>query len=109
MFLAILVLAIIHPGFVLVGGESGVGKSRLCAELFGYIESRPGLVRWRQGRCLPSMHGISKRRCSRLHLIYHEWYMPNDIGEEASQIREKMVLYTKIFCATSLSFFVIKG
>ena len=38
---------------VTIVGEPGVGKSRLCAELFGYIESRPGLVRWRQGRCLP--------------------------------------------------------
>src|SRR5439155_23193130 len=28
-------------------GEPGVGKSRLCSELFGYIEERPGLVRWR--------------------------------------------------------------
>src|SRR4051794_21345319 len=29
---------------VTVVGEPGVGKSRLCAELFGYIEERPGLV-----------------------------------------------------------------
>ena len=40
-------------------GEPGVGKSRLCAELFGYIEERPGLVRWRQGRCLPYGEGIA--------------------------------------------------
>ena len=40
-------------------GEPGVGKSRLCAELFGYLEERPGLVRWRQGRCLPYGDGIS--------------------------------------------------
>jgi len=39
---------------VTIVGEPGVGKSRLCAELFGYLEDRPGLVRWRQGRCLPS-------------------------------------------------------
>ena len=39
---------------VTIVGEPGVGKSRLCAELFSYIEDRPGqLVRWRQGRCLP--------------------------------------------------------
>ena len=30
-------------------GEPGVGKTRLCSELFQYIEQRPGLVRWRQG------------------------------------------------------------
>jgi class 3 adenylate cyclase/tetratricopeptide (TPR) repeat protein len=40
-------------------GEPGVGKSRLCAELFGYIEDRPGLVRWRQGRSLPYGEGIA--------------------------------------------------
>jgi class 3 adenylate cyclase/tetratricopeptide (TPR) repeat protein len=40
-------------------GEPGVGKTRLCAELFQYIEERPGLVRWRQGRCLPYGEGIA--------------------------------------------------
>ncbi len=28
-------------------------------ELFGHIEGRPGLVRWRQGRCLPYGEGIA--------------------------------------------------
>ena len=40
-------------------GEPGMGKSRLCAELLGYIEDRPGLVRWRQGHCLPYGDGIA--------------------------------------------------
>jgi class 3 adenylate cyclase len=40
-------------------GEPGVGKTRLCTELFAYIEQRPGLVRWRQGRCLPYGEGIA--------------------------------------------------
>jgi class 3 adenylate cyclase len=44
---------------VAVVGEPGVGKSRLCTELFQYIEERPGLVRWRQGRCLPYGEGIA--------------------------------------------------
>src|SRR5256886_2531692 len=44
---------------VTIVGEPGVGKSRLCAELLGYVEERPGLVRWRQGRCLPYGDGIS--------------------------------------------------
>jgi class 3 adenylate cyclase len=44
---------------VTIVGEPGVGKSRLCAELFRYLEERPGLVRWRQGRCLPYGDGIS--------------------------------------------------
>ena len=44
---------------VAVVGEPGVGKSRLCAELFREVEDGPGLVRWRQGRCLPYGDGIS--------------------------------------------------
>ena len=44
---------------VTVVGEPGVGKTRLCTELFAYIEQRPGLVRWRQGRCLPYGEGIA--------------------------------------------------
>jgi class 3 adenylate cyclase/tetratricopeptide (TPR) repeat protein len=43
---------------VTVVGEPGVGKTRLCTELLQYIEQRPGLVRWRQGRCLPYGEGI---------------------------------------------------
>jgi class 3 adenylate cyclase len=44
---------------VTIVGEPGVGKSRLCMELFQYLEDRPGLVRWRQGRCLPYGDGIA--------------------------------------------------
>lgn len=44
---------------VTVVGAPGVGKSRLCMELFGHIVDRPGLIRWRQGRCLPYGEGIS--------------------------------------------------
>ncbi len=40
-------------------GEPGVGKSRLCAELFAYVDARPELIRWRQGRCLPYGEGIT--------------------------------------------------
>jgi class 3 adenylate cyclase len=40
-------------------GEPGVGKSRLCAELFRYVDERVDLVRWRQGRCLPYGEGIT--------------------------------------------------
>ncbi|MDP9255650.1 MAG: AAA family ATPase [Actinomycetota bacterium] len=44
---------------VTIVGEPGVGKSRLCGELFAYIEDRPRLVRWRQGRCLSYGEGIA--------------------------------------------------
>jgi class 3 adenylate cyclase/tetratricopeptide (TPR) repeat protein len=40
-------------------GEAGVGKSRLCTELARHVDSRPGLFRWRQGRCLPYGDGIA--------------------------------------------------
>jgi class 3 adenylate cyclase len=43
---------------VTVVGEPGVGKTRLCTELLQYVEQRPGLVRWRQGRCLPYGEGV---------------------------------------------------
>jgi predicted ATPase/class 3 adenylate cyclase len=44
---------------VTVVGEPGVGKSRLCMELLSYVEERPDLVTWRQGRCLPYGEGIA--------------------------------------------------
>ena len=40
-------------------GEPGLGKSRLVAELFEYVDGQPALVRWRQGRCLPYGEGIT--------------------------------------------------
>jgi len=44
---------------VTIEGEPGIGKSRLVAELYAYLSQRPGLVRWRQGRCLPYGDGIA--------------------------------------------------
>ncbi len=44
---------------VTVVGEPGVGKSRLVAELFAYIDELEGLITWRQGRCLPYGEGIT--------------------------------------------------
>ena len=44
---------------VTVVGEPGIGKSRIVAELFRYIDSRPELTTWRQGRCLPYGEGIT--------------------------------------------------
>src|SRR5438128_6843134 len=44
---------------VTVVGEPGVGKSRLVAELSAYTHAKPGLTRWRQGRCLPYGEGIT--------------------------------------------------
>ncbi len=44
---------------VTIIGEPGVGKSRLIAEFFSYVDSLPDLVFWRQGRCLPYGDGIT--------------------------------------------------
>ncbi|MBO0771774.1 MAG: AAA family ATPase [Actinobacteria bacterium] len=43
----------------LVAGEPGVGKSRLVAELRSFVDSWPGQIRWRLGRCLPYGDGIT--------------------------------------------------
>jgi len=44
---------------VTVGGEPGVGKSRLIQELGRVVDEHPNLVRWRQGRSLPYGEGVS--------------------------------------------------
>ena len=44
---------------VTVVGEPGLGKSRIVAELFNYIDARTDLITWRQGRCLPYGEGIT--------------------------------------------------
>jgi class 3 adenylate cyclase/tetratricopeptide (TPR) repeat protein len=44
---------------VTVTGEPGVGKTRLIQELEAFADEYPGLIRWRQGRCLPYGEGIS--------------------------------------------------
>jgi class 3 adenylate cyclase/tetratricopeptide (TPR) repeat protein len=44
---------------VTIVGEPGVGKTRLIGELFGHIEITPGIIRWRQGRCVPYGEGIT--------------------------------------------------
>ena len=44
---------------VTVVGEPGLGKSRLVAELFAYLDARPETTIWRQGRCLPYGEGIT--------------------------------------------------
>jgi len=41
------------PQFTLILGEPGIGKSRLIRELFAYVDQRPVVMTWRQGRCLP--------------------------------------------------------
>jgi hypothetical protein len=44
---------------VTIVGEPGVGKSRLAAELWAYVDAKPEIIRWRHGRCLPYGAGIT--------------------------------------------------
>jgi class 3 adenylate cyclase/tetratricopeptide (TPR) repeat protein len=44
---------------VTITGEPGVGKTRLLAEFRAWVDDRPELVHWRQGRCLPYGDGIT--------------------------------------------------
>jgi len=44
---------------VTIGGEPGVGKSRMVRELRRHVDDQPALTRWRQGRCLPYGEGIT--------------------------------------------------
>jgi class 3 adenylate cyclase/tetratricopeptide (TPR) repeat protein len=52
-------LATTSPQLVTVVGEPGLGKSRIVAELLGYVDAKPDLITWRQGRCLPYGEGIA--------------------------------------------------
>ncbi len=45
------------PQVALILGDPGIGKTRLVLELLGYVDARPGLITWRQGRCLPYGEG----------------------------------------------------
>jgi class 3 adenylate cyclase/tetratricopeptide (TPR) repeat protein len=47
------------PQLVTLVGVPGIGKSRLVRELFALIDSRPELIYWRQGRCLPYGEGVA--------------------------------------------------
>jgi class 3 adenylate cyclase/tetratricopeptide (TPR) repeat protein len=40
-------------------GEPGVGKSRIIRELLTYLDDRPEIVVWRQGKCLPYGEGVT--------------------------------------------------
>lgn len=44
---------------VTIVGEPGVGKSRLLSEFSRWVDERPEIVSWRQGRCLPYGEGIT--------------------------------------------------
>jgi hypothetical protein len=44
---------------VTISGEPVVGKTRLVSELLSFVDDRPEIVFWRQGRCLPYGDGVT--------------------------------------------------
>ena len=48
-----------EPQLVTVAGVPGIGKSRLVAELFAFVEADPDFVTWRRGRSLSYGDGVS--------------------------------------------------
>jgi class 3 adenylate cyclase/tetratricopeptide (TPR) repeat protein len=44
---------------ITITGEPGVGKTRLLSEFRSWVDDRPEMVVWRQGRCLPYGDGIA--------------------------------------------------
>jgi len=72
-------------------GEPGVGKSRLCAELFRYIDEQVELIRWRQGRCLPYGEGITFWALGEI-VKSHAGVFDSDPPEAASAKLEQVLL-----------------
>ena len=68
---------------VTVVGEPGVGKSRLVAELFAYIDELRELITWRQGRCLPYGDGITYWALGEI-LKAHAGIYESDSAEQAT-------------------------
>jgi class 3 adenylate cyclase/tetratricopeptide (TPR) repeat protein len=75
---------------VTVVGEPGLGKSRLVAELGAYIDTRPDLVTWRQGRCLPYGEGITFWALGEI-LKAHTGILESDSPQVASAKLDKVL------------------
>jgi class 3 adenylate cyclase len=48
-----------EPQLVTVAGVPGIGKSRLVAELYAFVEADPDFITWRRGRSLSYGDGVS--------------------------------------------------
>ena len=76
---------------VTVVGEPGLGKSRIVAELGAYVDARPELVTWRQGRCLPVRGGDHVLGARRDPESAHAGILESD-PPEAAQAKLERVL-----------------
>ncbi|MDP9234472.1 MAG: AAA family ATPase [Actinomycetota bacterium] len=68
---------------VTVVGEPGVGKSRLLAEFFSFIDDQEQLVFWRQGRSLPYGEGITFWALGEI-VKAHAGILESDSAEDAA-------------------------
>ncbi|MEA2579459.1 MAG: hypothetical protein QOE83_351 [Actinomycetota bacterium] len=76
-------LASNSPHLVSIIGEPGLGKSRMAAELFGYVDTKQDLITWRQGRCLPYGEGITFWALGEI-LKAHTGVLESDTADVAS-------------------------
>ncbi len=73
------------------GWRAGVGEEPVwSAELFAYIDARPDLVTWRQGRCLPYGEGITFWALGEI-LKAHTGILESDPPQVASAKLEKVL------------------
>jgi class 3 adenylate cyclase/tetratricopeptide (TPR) repeat protein len=67
---------------VTIVGEPGVGKTRLLHELGRWLDDRPELVYWRQGRCLPYGEGVTFWALGEI-VKAHAGILETDVPEDA--------------------------
>ena len=73
---------------VTITGEPGVGKTRLLAEFRAWVDDRPELVYWRQGRCLPYGDGITFWALGEI-VKAHAGILESDAPDEAARSSRK--------------------
>lgn len=78
---------------VTIVGEPGVGKSRLVSEFSEWVDERPEIVSWRQGRCLPYGEGITFWALGEI-LKAQTGVLESDTPDEAAQkLDEAIAVY----------------
>src|SRR5262245_26459263 len=78
------------PQLVTLVGVPGIGKSRLVHELFAEVDSRPELIFWRQGRCLPYGDGVAYWALAEI-VKAHAGILEGDAEERAAEKLQTVV------------------
>jgi tetratricopeptide (TPR) repeat protein len=79
-----------EPQLVTLVGVPGIGKSRLVYELLRFVDERPELVTWRQGRSLPYGDGVTFWALSEV-VKAQAGILDTDTGEQAAERMSRMV------------------